>query len=31
MFNMFHFIIMVAFNMNNNILEVKEMPFTMKG
>lgn len=28
---MFHFIIMVAFNMNYNILEVKEMPFTMKG
>lgn len=22
---------MVAFNMNYNILEVKEMPFTMKG
>lgn len=28
---MFHFIIMVVYNMNYNILEVKEMPFTMKG
>ncbi len=31
MFNMFRFIIMVVYNMNYNILEVKEMPFTMKG
>lgn len=28
---MFHFIIMVVYNMNYKILEVKEMPFTMKG
>ena len=28
---MFRFIIMVVYNMNYNILEVKEMPFTMKG
>lgn len=28
---MFYFIIMVVYNMNYNILEVKEMFFIMKG